>query len=140
MNPARDPDSFLGPYRVLDLTNEKGLLAGKLMGDLGADVIKIEPPDGDAARNIGPFYHDIPDPEKSLHWWAFNLNKRGVTLNLETEDGRDLFRRLVETADFVVESYAPGTMERLGLGYDELSKINPRLVMASITPFGQTGP
>ena len=74
--------------RVLDVADEKGLLAGKILGDLGADVIKIEPPSGDPARNIGPFYHDIPDPEKSLYWFAFNANKRGTTLNIETSDGQ----------------------------------------------------
>ena len=85
---AERQNSFLGGYRVLDLTDEKGHLCGKLLGDLGADVIKIESPDGDAARNNGPFYHDIPDPEKSLYWCFSNLNKRGITLNLETDDGR----------------------------------------------------
>ncbi len=71
-------EGMLSPYRVLDLTDEKGLLCGKLLGDLGADVIKVERPGGDPARNIGPFYHDEVDPEKSLFWWAFNANKRGV--------------------------------------------------------------
>jgi len=73
-------EGILGPYRVLDLTDEKGLLCGKILGDLGADVIKIERPGGDPARNIGPFYHDEVDPEKRLLWWAFNTNKRGITL------------------------------------------------------------
>ena len=90
--------------RVLDLTDDKGFLCGKILGDLGADVIKIEPPGGDPSRNIGSFYHDIPDPEKNLYWFAYNSNKRGITLNLEETDGRDLFKKLVETADIVVES------------------------------------
>ena len=140
MDLDRMPEAFLGPYRVLDLTNEQGLIAGKLMGDLGADVIKIEPPGGDRARRIGPFYHDDPGPERSLYWAAFNLNKRGITLNLETDDGRELFRRLVKTADFVVESFEPGYMEYNGLGYDALSQVNPRIIVAAISPFGQTGP
>jgi len=130
----------LSPYRVLDLTDEKGLLCGKLLGDLGADVIKIEPPGGDPARNIGPFYHDEVDPEKSLFWWAFNTSKRGITLDIETSDGQETFKKLVKTADFVIESFSPGYMDGLGLGYSALEKINPGIIMVSITPFGQTGP
>ncbi|MFC1986726.1 CoA transferase, partial [Chloroflexota bacterium] len=72
---------MLSPYRVLDLTDDKGLYCGKLFGDLGADVIKVERPGGDPARSIGPFYHDEYDPEKSLFWFAFNANKRGITLD-----------------------------------------------------------
>ncbi len=116
------------------------MLCGKLLGDLGADVIKIEPPGGSASRNQPPFYHDIADPEKSLEWLYLGVNKRGVTLNLETDAGRDVFRRLVATAGFVVESFEPGHMDRLGLSYRELEKINPGVVVCSITPFGQTGP
>jgi crotonobetainyl-CoA:carnitine CoA-transferase CaiB-like acyl-CoA transferase len=74
---------MLSCYRVLDLTDDKGFLCGKALGDLGADVIKIERPGGDQSRSRGPFYHDIPDPEKSLYWFAFNANKRGITLNIE---------------------------------------------------------
>ena len=131
---------MLSPYRVLDLTDEKGLLCGKLLGDLGADVIKIERPCGDPARKIGPFYHDRSDPEKSLYWFALNTSKRGITLELETPDGQEKFRSLVKTADFVLESFPPGHMERLGLGYSELERLNPGIIMISITPFGQTGP
>jgi crotonobetainyl-CoA:carnitine CoA-transferase CaiB-like acyl-CoA transferase len=130
---------MLDPYRVLDLTDEKGLLCGKMLGDLGADVVKIEPPGGDAARSIGPFYHDEIDPEKSLLWWAFNTNKRGITLNLETEDGRSVFRKLARTADFVIESFPPRYLDGLGLGYAHLEELNPGLILVSITPFGQTG-
>ena len=124
----------------MDLADEKGLLCGKVLGDMGADVIRIEPPGGDPARNIGPFYKDIPHPEKSLFWFFTNLNKRGITLDIGTADGKEIFRRLVKTADFVVESFKPGYMESLGLGYSELEKLNPRIIMTSITPFGQTGP
>jgi len=131
---------MLSPYRVLDLTDEKGFLCGKILGDLGADVIKIEKPGGDPARRIGPFYHDIPDPEKSLYWFAFNNNKRSITLNIETADGRELFKRLAGTADIVIESFAPGRMHELELGYSALSQINKKLVMTSISPFGQDGP
>jgi benzylsuccinate CoA-transferase BbsE subunit len=133
-------EGMLGPYRALDLTDEKGLLCGKILGDLGADVIKIERPGGDPARSLGPFYHDEPDPEKSLFWCALNTSKRGITLDIETADGQEIFKKLVKTADFVIESFPPGYMDKLGLGYPDLEKINPAVIMVSITPFGQTGP
>jgi crotonobetainyl-CoA:carnitine CoA-transferase CaiB-like acyl-CoA transferase len=116
------------------------MLCGKILGDLGADVIKVEPSGGDPSRNIPPFYHDIPDREKSLFWYGFNTSKRGIALDLENKDGRDKFRNLVERSDFVVESFPPGYMDSLGLGYSRLSQINPRIIVTSITPFGQTGP
>ena len=131
---------LLSPYRVLDLSNELGFLCGKILGDLGADVIKIEPTGGEPARRLGPFYGNQPDPEKSLFWFGFNNNKRGVTLNLESATGRELFSQLVAKADFVVETFTPGYLDALNLGYTALAKINPRLVLTSITPFGQTGP
>jgi crotonobetainyl-CoA:carnitine CoA-transferase CaiB-like acyl-CoA transferase len=130
----------LDGLRVLELSDEKGQWAGKLMGDMGADVIKIEPPGGEAARTIGPFYQDMPHREKSLYFWHYNTSKRGVTLDLETEDGRRLFRRMVEKADVVLETFKPGYMASLGLGYEDLKKNNPGLIMCSLTPFGQTGP
>ncbi len=135
-----ETNGLLGPYRVLDLTDEKGIFCGKLLADLGADVIKIEKPGGDPVRNLGPFYHDEPDPEKSLFWFAFNTNKRGITLDIETSDGQEIFKKLVKTADFVLESFPPGYMKKLGLDYKTLEKINPGIIMVSITPFGQTGP
>jgi crotonobetainyl-CoA:carnitine CoA-transferase CaiB-like acyl-CoA transferase len=137
---GQEIDLLLAPYRALDLSDEKGWLCGKLLGDLGADVIILERPGGDPSRNIGPFYHDIPDPEKSLYWFAFNNNKRGITLDIETKDGQEIFKRLVEGADFVIESFSPGYMDNLGIGYQVLSEINPGIIMTSITPFGQTGP
>ena len=131
---------LLAPYRVLDLTDERGLLAGKILADLGADVVQIEPPGGNPARNIGPFYGDDPQPEKSLFWWAYAANKRSITLGLEQKDGQALLKKMVAEADFLVESFAPGYLDTLGLGYDVLAEINPKLVMVSITPFGQDGP
>ncbi len=133
-------EGMLSPYRILDLTDEKGLLCGKLLGDLGADVIKIEKPGGDSARDIGPFFHDDPDPEKSLYWFAFNTNKRGITLDMETRDGLEIFKRLLKNADAVIESFPSGHMEKMGLDYSELKKVNSRIILTSITPFGQTGP
>ena len=131
---------LLAPYRVLDLTDERGLLAGKILADLGADVVQIEPPGGNPARNIGPFYGDDPQPEKSLFWWAYAANKRSITLDLEQKDGQALLKKMVGEADFLVESFTPGYLDTLGLGYDLLAEINPKLVMVSITPFGQDGP
>jgi len=139
MSADQRPDLF-SIYRVLDLTDEKGFLCGKIIADLGMDVIKIEKPGGDEARKIGPFYHDIPDPEKSLCWLAYNTSKRGITLNIENPDGSEIFKKLVRTAHFVIESFPPGYMDSLGLGYHALAEINPGLIMTSITPFGQTGP
>ncbi len=136
----RKTDSLLGPFRVLDLTDEKGVLCTKLLADFGADVIKVEPPGGDPMRRIGPFYHDEVHPEKSLFWFTFNTSKRSITLDITRPEGQELLRRLVATADFLVECFPPGYLDGLGLGYPALSRLNPRLVMTSITPFGQTGP
>ncbi len=133
-------DNMLSPYRVLDLTDEKGAFCGKLMGDMGADVIKIERPGGDSSRNIGPYYHDEVDPQKSLYWFTLNTSKRGITLDIEKPQGLEIFKKLVKTADFVIESFPPGYMDKLGVGYPDLEKLNPGIIMVSITPFGQTGP
>ncbi len=126
--------------RVLDLSDDKGQYCGKLMADMGADVIKIEPPSGDETHRMGPFYHDEEELEKSLYWFMLNTSKRGITLDMTTTQGADLFRRLVAEADFVVESFAPGTLERYGLGYASLAQIRPGLIMASISNYGQSGP
>ena len=140
MQDKKHTQSMLNGCRVLDLTDDKGALCGRILADLGADVIKIEKPEGDKSRNVGPYYQNIPDPTKSLSWLAYNLNKRGITLNIETREGRELFVRLVRKADFVVESFPVGYMQGLGLDYPTLSEINPSIVMTSITPFGQIGP
>ena len=126
--------------RVLDLSDEKGQYCTKLMADMGADVIKIEPPTGDSVRRIGPFYHDEEELDKSLYWFVLNTSKRGLTLDISTPRGADLFRRLAATADFVVESFAPGTMDRLGLGYEALQLLRPNLILTSVSNYGQTGP
>ncbi len=130
----------LSKYRALDLTDEKGLYCGRILADFGVDVIKIEPPGGDRSRKIGPFRKNNPHPENSLYWLSYSANKRGITLNLETKDGQDLFQRLVKTADFVIESFPPGYLDRIGLGYSTLAKIKPDIILTSITPFGQSGP
>ena len=135
-----EADLLLSPYRVLDLTDERGLLCGKMLADLGADVIQVEPPGGSTARQLGPYYENDTHPEKSLFWWAYAANKRGITLDLNTQDGKVLFRRLVKDVDFLIESFTPGLLNELGLAYDDLESINPGLVMVSITAFGQAGP
>jgi crotonobetainyl-CoA:carnitine CoA-transferase CaiB-like acyl-CoA transferase len=131
---------MLSRYRVLDLTDGGAMLCGQILGDLGADVILIEPPGGVTARSVGPFAGDERDRNKSLEFWALNRNKRGITVDLETPDGREILVELVRTADLLVESSPPGRLDRLGLGYRALAEVNPSLVMVSITPFGQTGP
>src|SRR5208282_1400377 len=111
-----------------------------ILADLGADVIKIEPPGGDAGRLRPPFYPDASGNSQSLFWLAYNNNKRGITLNLETADGRAILSRMAKDADFLLESFPPGYMDSLGIGFDKLAAENPKLVYAAITPFGQNGP
>jgi crotonobetainyl-CoA:carnitine CoA-transferase CaiB-like acyl-CoA transferase len=131
---------MLSRCRVLDLSTERGFLCGQMLGDLGADVIKVEPVGGDPARGLPPFLKDQPGPDNSIYWLAYNRNKRGVTLNLDTAEGRDILRRLAAKSDFLIESENPGTMAAHGLDYVALREINPALVYVSITPFGQDGP
>src|SRR5216684_2122676 len=100
--------SMLSPYRVLDLTTERGPLCGQMLGDMGADVVKVEPPGGASARRIGPFFNDLPHPDRSLYWWAYNRSKRGITLDLGHQRGRDIFLKLAARADFLIESDNPG--------------------------------
>jgi len=131
---------MLSPYRVLDLTNERGLLCAQILGDLGADVIQVEPPGGSPARTLGPFFQDQPDPNRSLYWWAYNRNKRSITLDYTRSEGRELLLRLAKDAHFVIESDMPGQLASLGAGYTDLAAKNPALIGVSITPFGQGGP
>ena len=139
--PAPLPEGVLTGVRVLDLSEDiAGSFCARLLGDYGADVLKLEPPGGAALRRMGPFFHDDPHPEKSLFFLLLNLNKKGATLNLETSTGQSIFRQLAQRADVVVESFRPGYLDSLGLGYTDLEQINPSLVMTSITPFGQHGP
>jgi crotonobetainyl-CoA:carnitine CoA-transferase CaiB-like acyl-CoA transferase len=130
----------LDTYRVLDLADVRGQFCGKILADLGADVIKVEPPEGDPARRLGPFIDEDPDPEKSLVWSAYNTSKRSITLDLESEKDRDRFLKLTGQAKFLIESFSPGCLEKLGLSFEILHRLNPSLIMVSITPFGRTGP
>lgn len=138
--PFPHPSGPLAPYRVLDFSDVKGQLCGRLLAELGADVIKVEPRGGDPVRERGPFYRDKPGREHSLVWWALNAGKRSITLELRLEEGRDLARRLVEHADIVIQTFRPGEAKELGLDYRGLAKRNPRVVVVSITNFGLTGP
>ena len=131
---------MLSPYTVLDLTDEKGELASMVLGDLGADVIKVEPPSGSPSRAMGPFLDDAPEMERSLQYFAFNRNKRGISLDLEAEAGRKTLFSLVGKADFIVESARPGEMAGRGLGFEAMRQANSRIVYVAITPFGQDGP
>ncbi|HUA36571.1 MAG TPA: CaiB/BaiF CoA-transferase family protein [Candidatus Binataceae bacterium] len=131
---------MLSPYRVLDLTTERGLLCAQILADLGADVIKIEPPGGSPARQLAPFFEDRPDPDRSIYWWSYNRNKRAITLDLETNEGQELLYRLAAKSHFLIESYNPGYLSDRHLGYDKLAANNRGIIYVSITPFGQTGP
>src|SRR5262245_275807 len=105
--------NLLAPYRVLDLADESGFSCGQILADLGADVIKVEPPGGDAARLLGPFPADQPDRNKSLYWTSYNVGKRGITLNVADSRGLDLLKKLVPRADFLIETLPPGKMPSL---------------------------
>ena len=124
----------------LELTDDRGQICGEILSELGAEIIKVEPPRGERSRNRGPYFHNEADPQKSLYWFAHNRGKRSITLDIETADGQEIFKSLAKKVDFVIESFSPGYMERLGLGYEVLHTISPKLVMTSITPFGQKGP
>jgi len=114
---------------------------GKLFADYGADVIKVEPPDGgDPARAWGPFPGDRPHPERSGLFFFLNTNKRGITLDVTRPEGRDLLLALARRADVVIENHRPGRLRAWGVDYEALARVNPALVLISITPFGQTGP
>ena len=128
----------LSPYRVIDLTAEIGALASMVLAGLGADVIRVEPPDGHPSRRRGPMLRE--DEASSLYWAQMNAGKRSITLDLEDDADRERLRVLCETADILFESDAPGLMSARGLGDDDLRERAPQLIYVSITPFGQTGP
>ncbi len=140
MSDAGNLPGPLAGLRILELADETGQFCGKLLGDLGADVVKIEPPGGEPSRHIGPFLDDVPHPERSLSFWYYNTSKRGITLDPGTAEGRRLFARLAATSDVILETFRPGFLQSLGLDYESLREPNPRLILCSLTPFGQTGP
>ena len=135
-------DGALGDLKIIELADMiAGPFCTKAMADLGAEVIKIEKPgDGDPTRQRGPFPQDQSHPDRSALFLYLNTNKRSITLDITTPAGARLFRDLVKDTDILVETQPPGTLDAVGLGYPHLREVNPHLIMASITPFGQTGP
>ena len=141
MSPREDdPISALGHLRVVELAGPESRYCGKVLADLGADVIKVEPPGGDQSRHFAPFAGDEPDRERSLNFANFDANKRSVVLDLAAPDGRDEARRLADSADMLIESFAPGYVDDLDLGFESLVRNNPGLIVISVSPFGRTGP
>lgn len=138
--PTAQPPAALEGLRVLDLSGAMGNYAGKLFADMGADVVLVEPPGGTELRREPPFIDDVPGPERSLSFLYQNTSKRGLCLNLDSAGGQCVLRDLAASADLLIETFPPGWMAERGLGYEALSRNRPQLVIASITPFGQTGP
>jgi crotonobetainyl-CoA:carnitine CoA-transferase CaiB-like acyl-CoA transferase len=128
----------LSGRRILELADEKGVYCGKLFADMGAEVIKIERPGGDATRSFPPCLRR--DPSQSLFFLAMNTSKKSITLDLTHEEGRGIFRRLAAGVDALIETTAPGALDAIDLGYAALRELQPRLVVTSITGFGQSGP
>jgi crotonobetainyl-CoA:carnitine CoA-transferase CaiB-like acyl-CoA transferase len=140
MPEKKKPEGFLPKYRVLDLADEKGAYCGKLLADLGAEVIKVEPPCGDKMRLRGPFFKNEVHLEKSLFFLYFNTSKGSITLDIESSAGQEILKKLVKKADVVLESFPVGYLTKLGLDYPKLKRVNPKMVMTSVTPYGQKGP
>lgn len=139
--PLEHPAGPLAGYRVLDFADEKGQLCARILGELGADVIKVEPPrDGDPTRQNGPFFKGEAGPNTSIYWWTMNAGKRSITLQPRLEAGREILRRLIAVSDIIIETNMPGEAASLGLDYASVSAANPSAILVSITNFGQTGP
>ena len=130
----------LDGVRVLEVADERGEFLGKLLADHGADVVKVEPPDGERTRRLGPFLKDQPGADRSLWFWHYNTSKRGITLDLATDAGRDRFAALAGHVDVVIEAKGRGYLDALGLGFERLVDDHPNLVFCALTDFGQTGP
>jgi crotonobetainyl-CoA:carnitine CoA-transferase CaiB-like acyl-CoA transferase len=131
------------PYdglRVLELEGAAGMYCGKILSFLGAEVIKIESPEGDICRKKGPFKPGVDDTESSLYYAYFNTGKKSITLDISIPQGGEIFKELVKESYVIIESFAPGQLKSWGLDYDTLKEIRPGLIMLSITPFGQSGP
>lgn len=135
-----DRESPLKGIKVLDLADQKASFCSKLLADMGACVIKVEKPGGDRLRSDASYFKDNSAIEGHLSFWYNNTNKKGVTLDIEKDEGRDIFKRLVSVADVIVETNSPGYLDKLHLGFDVLEKINPGLIVVSVTGFGQSGP
>lgn len=135
-----EKEGLLQGIRILDLADEKASFCSKLLADMGAYVIKVEKPGGDSSRKIGPFLGNLPHLERSLFFYHNNTNKRDITLNLEHPAGREIFLGLIKRMDVVVETFAPGYLKDLRLDFDILEESNPKLILVSVTGFGQSGP
>ncbi len=134
-------EKALEGIKVLDLArNIAGSYCGKLFADFGAEVIKVEPPEGNPLRKMCPFKGDEKDPEKSGTFFYLNTNKKSITLDITKKEGADVLKKLVEKADVIIEDFEPGKMKEFGLSYEELKNVNPKIIMTSITWFGQDGP
>jgi len=141
MGAATLPARALDDLQVIEFAEMvSGPMCGKMLADMGAEVIKVEAPAGDPARRLPPFAGDLPHPEKSGFFLYLNTSKKSVTLDPAKPTGAEIFRKLVAGADLLIENQRPGFLESLGLGYESLKSINPRLIVVSISPFGQTGP
>jgi benzylsuccinate CoA-transferase BbsE subunit len=137
---VKAPPAALAGIRVVDMSGWSGQYCGKQFADLGADVILVEPIGGSSVRRDGPFIDGKVSPEHSIPFAYYNAGKRGIALDLDSAEGQRIFRRLIRNADLLIESEKPGVMASRGLDFASLSKEAPKLVIASITPFGQTGP
>lgn len=126
--------------KILDFTNEMGGYCSKLFADLGAEVLKVEPLEGDSARSLSPFYHNQVGDETSLYHFFLNTNKNSMTLDITTASGQEIIKQLVHQYDIIIENFSPGYLDSLGIGYKQLKEINPNIIFTSITGFGQDGP
>ncbi|MDE2894851.1 MAG: CoA transferase, partial [Chloroflexota bacterium] len=137
-----DPNDehLLDGLRVIEVGDEVSAYAGKLLAGLGADVIKVEPPEGCSTRNIGPFYEDEPGPERSLFWWHYSIGKRSLTLDLESDDGRATLLGLLATADLFLDARPKRTMDQHGPDEEKIREAHPDIVIARMSPFGDSGP
>ena len=131
---------FLFDVKVLELADEKGEFCGKLLAGAGADVLKVEPLGGNATRALGPFYHDEPHPDRSLYFWHYNFGKRGVTLDIRAPEGTEILKKLIAQSDVLLDALPLDTLEKLGLDWNTLQRLNPRLIYLVLTPFGRSGP
>jgi benzylsuccinate CoA-transferase BbsE subunit len=131
---------ILEGIQILDLADEEASFCSKLLADLGARVIKIEKPGGDPCRKAGPFLENPLNPARGLSFLHNNTNKLGITLNLEHEDGKEIFLKLLQKTDVLVETFPPGSIRQKGFGFDVLSRVNLRLIHVSVTGFGESGP
>ncbi|MXX80344.1 MAG: CoA transferase [Chloroflexi bacterium] len=133
-------EHLLDGVRVIEVGDEVSAYAGKLLAGLGADVIKVEPPEGCSTRQIGPFYEEEPGPERSLFWWHYSIGKRSLTLDLASEDGRSNLLQLMATADLLLDARPKSDIDERGPDEDAIREANPEIVIARMSPFGDSGP